>query len=148
MFVQTASPAVVSRDTLVLYDVPDQTQWFLNRPERKAGEVHTYWLLDLLLMNRPDRAINADITYVPSHGKRPRSATIMLWNPDYDTDKQRLTYSWKPLGNSSSLPITSTRGGRALESVSLFLDSCPSGENSQPWQLVANAGFVGCKAGC
>lgn len=132
MFVQTASYASVTKDTMTLYDV-DKTQWFLNRPERESGAVETHWVLLMLLMNKQERAINADITYVSGRGGRPRSATIMLWNPDYDTAKRRLTYSWAPLGdtaNSAPLLPTNPKGGSrsTLQSVSLFLDSCPSSE--------------------
>lgn len=131
MFVQTAEFAVVDKDRLVLKNIAQRSQWFLNRPERQAGTVETWHLVAMLHMRTPERAVNADITYVGSRDRRPKSATIMLWDPQFDDKGTSVSYAWKPLGKDSTLLPPYNKGGKVeLQSVSLFIDSCPSSK----WQ--------------
>lgn len=126
MFVQTANYAVVDKDRLVLKNVDQMSQWFLNRPERSTGTVETWHLVHMLHMRKPERAVNADITYMSYRDDRPRSNPIMLWDPVFDYKTTSLSDAWKPLGNNTLLPPYNRGGKVQLQSVSLFIDSCPS----------------------
>lgn len=108
LFVQTAQKIDYKDGVMTLYDVPHQTMFFTDRPERVVGNVPTdkfvaKWTADKGPNGFATNPPNAAVTVFQSDGAK--TAVVELTNPRLDGNK--LSYNVKVLqGTSSTQPAS------------------------------------------
>jgi hypothetical protein len=106
LFVQTARKIDYKDGVMTLYDVPPQTMFFTDRPQRVVGQIPTdrfvtRWTEDKSPNGFATNPPNAAVTVFQSDG--PKTAIVALSNPRYDG--KNLAYSVRVLqGIGSAQP--------------------------------------------